>query len=85
MKEISDEMLRAEHQLSCRLTRTLEEAAAVEVMTAGGFPLACVMSLFDVCHGLIFGMSGVSLASVGEGLLCTNTIVYVCMNMYTCI
>ena len=31
MKEISDEMLRAEHQLSCRLSRTLEEAATAEV------------------------------------------------------
>ena len=31
MKEISEEMLRAEHQLSCRLSRTLEEAAAAEV------------------------------------------------------
>jgi hypothetical protein len=32
MKEISDEMLRAEHQLSCRLSRTLEETAAAEYM-----------------------------------------------------
>jgi len=34
VKEISEEMLRAEHQLTCRLTRTLEEAATAEVHNA---------------------------------------------------
>jgi hypothetical protein len=57
MKEISEEMLRAENQLTSRLTKTLEEAATAEVHNAE-HDIALHQRLISTVHQLNYQVAG---------------------------